>query len=45
VQRHLDVQFVGGIDALEVDVQDERLVGVNLRIAQQDLLFLAIETS
>jgi hypothetical protein len=28
VQRHLDVQFVGGINALEVDVQDQRLVGV-----------------
>jgi hypothetical protein len=43
VQRHLDVQFVGGIDALEIDVQDQLLVGVRLVIAQQDLFLLAVD--
>src|SRR5574343_932559 len=43
VQRHLDMQFVGGIDALEVDVQDQLLVGVRLVVAQQDLFLLAVD--
>jgi hypothetical protein len=43
VERHLDVQFVGRINALEVDVQNERLVGVRLEIAQQNLFLLAVE--
>src|SRR5574343_1481054 len=43
VQRHLDVQFVGGIDALEIDVQDQLLVGVRLVITQQDLFLLAVD--
>jgi len=43
VQRHLLVQLVGGIDALEIGVQDHRTVGMALHIAQQAHLLLAIE--
>jgi hypothetical protein len=42
VERHLDVQFVGGINALEVNVQNLQFVGVTLGVAQQNLFFLAI---
>ena len=40
VQRHLGVQGLVGVHALEVHVQDLRLVGVPLNRTQQDLLFL-----
>src|SRR5574343_1340634 len=43
VQRHLDVQFVRGINALEVDVQDQLLVGVRLVVTQQNLFLLAVD--
>ena len=36
------MQFVGGVDALEIDVQDQRFVGA-LRVAQQDLFLLAVD--
>ncbi|MNN56314.1 hypothetical protein D3C81_1712360 [compost metagenome] len=40
VQRHLGTQGLVGVDALEVHVQDLRLVGVPLNRTQQNLLFL-----
>ena len=43
VQRHLDVNHLALDDALEVDVQHLLLVGVPLRIAQQDRLLGAID--
>src|SRR5690606_7354802 len=42
-QRHLDVDLLRGKDALEVDVQHLRLEGMPLRVAQQDLLGLAVD--
>src|SRR5690606_14442083 len=43
VQRHLDVQFLARVDALEVDVQHELLERVPLGVTQDDGLFLAIQ--
>ena len=42
MQWHHDVQFVGGIDALKINVQNEWLVSVDLCVTQQNLLFFAI---
>ena len=43
VQRHLLVDLVGGVDALEVDVQDQLACRVQLHVAQQAHFLGAIE--
>ena len=43
VERHLDVQFVGGVDPLEIHMQDQGLVGMHLGVAKQDLFLLAVD--
>lgn len=43
MQGHLDVDFVAGINALEINVQNELFVSVNLEVAQQDFFYLAVD--
>ena len=43
VQRHLDVDFVACINALEIDVQNELFVSVDLEVAQQDFFYFAVD--
>ena len=43
VKRILDSNFLVGVNALEIHVQDNRFVCMNLKVAQQNLFFLAVD--